>query len=171
MRPRPPEVKLMIDWPIIAQPAKQPNRPQTALPAPWAMLSRLPLPFLPPISSSTVMVSSDSISPTSAITTAYGNTTFSISRVKGAIGRLKCGNAPEMSAKSPTRSVCRLNPIARADTTISAASDAGMTRVNRGKNTTTRIARATSPYISSPCPAIICSCASIMTIASPFTKP
>ncbi|MNI47968.1 hypothetical protein D3C73_1025110 [compost metagenome] len=117
------------------------------------------------------MVSNDSINPTKAITTAYGSTTFSISRLNGAIGRLKCGKAPEISARSPTRKVCRLNPIASAETTIRAANEAGITRVSRGNSTTTPIASATSPYISSPCPAIICSCASMMTIAKPFTKP
>ncbi|MCY1243395.1 hypothetical protein D9M72_564090 [compost metagenome] len=39
-RPRPPELKLMTVWPIIAQPPMPPNRPDTTLAAPSATHSR-----------------------------------------------------------------------------------------------------------------------------------
>src|SRR3546814_13509657 len=39
-RPRPPELMLITDWPIIAQPAMPPNRPAKMFAAPWPALSR-----------------------------------------------------------------------------------------------------------------------------------
>ncbi len=34
-RPRPPDFTLMIDWPIIAQPAMPPMKPVAVLASPW----------------------------------------------------------------------------------------------------------------------------------------
>ena len=40
-RPRPPDVTLMTDWPIIAQPAMPPRKPVTVFATPWPTHSRL----------------------------------------------------------------------------------------------------------------------------------
>ena len=67
---RPPERMLIIDWPIIAHPPIEPNRPQTMFAKPWATHSRLLEPRVSVNSSMSVSVISDSISPIEASVTA-----------------------------------------------------------------------------------------------------
>src|SRR5690606_23884090 len=65
-RPRPPDFTLMIDWPIIAQPAMPPNKPEPMLAIPWSLHSRF-LSLLVSVKSSTmVAVIMDSNKPTVA---------------------------------------------------------------------------------------------------------
>ncbi len=65
-RPRPPDFTLIIDWPIIAQPAMPPMKPVAVLAMPWPMHSRF-LSLGVSVSSSTmVAVISDSSRPTAA---------------------------------------------------------------------------------------------------------
>ena len=102
--PRPPDVKLMTDCPIIAQPAIPPKSPDVLFPTPNAIHSLLPEPRLPPISSRTESVNNDSISPTSATITATGRMIFIDSHVKSSpYGITKEGNETlERSAREPT---------------------------------------------------------------------
>ena len=65
-RPRPPELILIIDCPIIAQPPIPPKRPFKILAPPWATHSRLPLPRVSVISSIRLSVIRLSIRPTAA---------------------------------------------------------------------------------------------------------
>ncbi|CSB20942.1 Uncharacterised protein [Vibrio cholerae] len=65
-RPRPPELTLIIDCPIMAQPPMAPNMEHVILAKPCPIHSRLDWPRVPVISSKTVSVSSDSIKPIAA---------------------------------------------------------------------------------------------------------
>ena len=65
-RPRPPDFTLMIDCPIIAQPAMPPRKPVTVLAMPWPTHSRFRS-LLVSVSSSTMdAVIRDSSRPTAA---------------------------------------------------------------------------------------------------------
>ncbi len=65
-RLRPPDLTLITDWPIIAQPAMPPSRPVAMFASPWPLHSRfLSLP-VSVISSTMVAVISDSRRPTTA---------------------------------------------------------------------------------------------------------
>lgn len=65
-RLRPPDLTLITDWPIIAQPAMPPSRPVAMFARPWPLHSRfLSLP-VSVISSTMVAVISDSRRPTTA---------------------------------------------------------------------------------------------------------
>lgn len=63
---RPPELMLIIDWPIIAQPPMPEKKPEAMLPAPSAIHSRLALPRVSVISSMRLSVSNDSTAATPA---------------------------------------------------------------------------------------------------------
>ncbi|MNG00299.1 hypothetical protein D3C84_832300 [compost metagenome] len=69
-RPRPPELRLITVWPIIAHPPMPPNTPETMLAAPSATHSRSGKPRLSVISSVRFRVSRVSNRPTSAINIA-----------------------------------------------------------------------------------------------------
>ena len=86
-RPRPPELMLIMLWPIIAQPPMPPKKPQVTLAAPWAMHSLLLRPRVSVSSSTSVKVSNDSISPTAARITAYGKTIRKVSKLSGTEGK------------------------------------------------------------------------------------
>ncbi len=108
-RPRPPDLTLMSDCPIIAHPPMPPRAPQVTLATPCPMHSRLPLPRVSVSSSTSVMVMSDSMSPTPARTSEKGRMIRSVSNVKG--GRSKShhagrGRPPEMpTAATSTDSI------------------------------------------------------------------
>ena len=103
-RPRPPEVKLITDCPIMAHPAIPPKNPEVTLPIPSAIHSWLPFPLAPPISSSTESVSRDSINPTSATINAIGKIISIEVQEKSVLsGITNVGiDTCERSAKSPT---------------------------------------------------------------------
>ncbi|CAI8319218.1 MAG: Uncharacterised protein [Oceanospirillaceae bacterium UBA2001] len=65
-RPRPPELTLIMLWPIMAQPPIPPNKPVTVLATPWPTHSLFPRPRVPVISSTRVRVNNDSIKPIAA---------------------------------------------------------------------------------------------------------
>ena len=72
-RVRAPETfTLIIVWPIMAQPPMPPKKPVTMLAMPWPTDSRVLLEWVSVMSSTSLAVISDSISPTSAIASAYG---------------------------------------------------------------------------------------------------
>ncbi len=147
--PRPPEVKLMILWPIIAHPAMPPNSPEVILPVPNAIHSWFPEPRLPPISSSTESVKSDSIRPTSATISATGSMIIIESQVNRFIsGNTKAGKETlERSARSPTTlvSICK-KYVTRVITTI-AISPAGAALVSLGKKYMVAMVSATVMYM------------------------
>ena len=82
-RPRPPEFTLISDWPIIAQPPMPPKKPHTTLAMPCPTHSRLLRPRVSVISSISVSVISDSISPTPASVSANGRMIQSVPSVSG----------------------------------------------------------------------------------------
>src|SRR5690625_2074029 len=82
-RPRPPDLTLITDCPINAQPAIPPKKPvmKLAIPCPRASLFLLLGVFV--ISSNTWDVSSDSNKPTIERANEYGKITFSVSKLSG----------------------------------------------------------------------------------------
>ena len=86
-RERPPEPRLIMVWPIMAQPPMPPNRPETMLAAPSATHSRLGWPLVCVMSSVRLKVSSVSSKPTIAIRPAYGAMIRRVSRFRGTVGR------------------------------------------------------------------------------------
>ena len=72
---------LIIVWPIMAQPPMPPKKPVTMLATPWPQDSRVLLEWVSVMSSTSLAVISDSISPTSAMPSAYG--AMSGQRVQG----------------------------------------------------------------------------------------
>jgi hypothetical protein len=68
-RPRPPDFTLMIDWPIMAQPAMPPMKPVAVLAMPWPTHSMLRFDEVSVRSSTMVWVISDSSRPTAATAT------------------------------------------------------------------------------------------------------
>ena len=84
---------MIIVWPIIAQPPMPPKKPVTMLATPWPHDSRVLSEAVSVMSSTSLAVISDSISPTSAIARAYGAMIFSVSNVYGTSGRPRVGQA------------------------------------------------------------------------------
>ena len=91
-RPRPPEFTLINDCPIIAQPPMPPNRPQTILAAPCPTHSRLPCPRVSVISSISVSVINDSISPTPHRMMANGKMILKVLQFIGTISYCRKNN-------------------------------------------------------------------------------
>ena len=88
-RPRPPDVTLITDWPIIAQPPMPPKKAATTLAAPWPAVSRCLLLSVWVMSSTICAVSSDSSRPTAAIVAEYGAMMRSVSQVSGTSGQIR----------------------------------------------------------------------------------
>jgi len=65
-RPRPPDFTLITDWPIMAQPAMPPSRPEAILAMPWPLHSRFLSLSVSVRSSTMVAVIMDSSRPTTA---------------------------------------------------------------------------------------------------------
>ena len=85
-RVRPPDFTLIIDWPIMAQPAMPPRNPVATLAMPWPRDSRSLSERVSVMSSMSWAVSSDSSSPTKARVKAYGAMIERVSRPKGTSG-------------------------------------------------------------------------------------
>ena len=193
VRPRPPEFMLIIDCPIIAQPPMPPKKPQVKFAAPCATHSLFPRPRVSVSSSTSVSVRRDSIKPTAARTTAYGNTIRKVSNVKGTIGIENSGNPPcNVASLSPVidrrkSTIVGASKPKTITTTVMpmiAASDAGTAFVSFGKKKITAMVAATRTNMVYSCPPCIhciapsasavlnCpSCAIKITMARPLTKP
>jgi hypothetical protein len=131
-RPRPPDFTLMTDWPIIAQPAMPPKRPETMLATPWPVHSRF-LSLGVSVRSSTICaVISDSSKPTAANPSEYGSTIHSVSSVHGTCGQRNTGSDEGSSPRSPTRRTSSCSHIARIVSTTMATSGEGTALVTRG---------------------------------------
>ena len=92
---------LIIVWPIMAQPPMPPKKPVTMLATPWPQASRVLLEWVSVMSSTSLAVISDSISPTSAIASAYG---AMISACPGErhVGKTRAGRLSGSAPSSPT---------------------------------------------------------------------
>ncbi len=131
-RVRPPELRLIMVWPIIAQPPMPPNRPDTTLAAPSATHSRSGKPRVSVISSVRLNVSRVSSKPTSAISTAYGSTMRRVSIVIGTTGICHAGRPPAICAISPSVRAGRCSNCATRPTPTMATSAGGSALVTRG---------------------------------------
>src|SRR5690554_309177 len=129
----PPELTLMILWPIIAQPPIPPKKPVVILATPWAKHSLLPLPLESVISSTTDKVSRLSSRPTMAITIEKGNMIVKVSQFRGTTGKWNSGSPPPMEAISPTVLVSNPPKITTAEMTRIATKDEGTALVIFGK--------------------------------------
>mmetsp|Transcript_14324 Transcript_14324/g.37093 ORF Transcript_14324/g.37093 Transcript_14324/m.37093 type:complete len:275 (+) Transcript_14324:500-1324(+) len=128
-RPRPPVLALIADCPMMAHPPIAPKKPQTRLPAPWAMHSMWVGLRIRWMSSTRY---SDSIALTrwmAAMATANGATTCTVSMVSGTSGTWNVGSPPPMAAMSPTVCVWMPRPCTSAVTAPMATSCPGTARV------------------------------------------
>ena len=117
-RPRPPDFILIIDCPIIAQPAIPPRKPVNILATPWPLHSRF-LSLLVSVRSSTIVaVIMDSNNPTTAKPIEYGKIINSVSKFKGTSGHKKIGKVSGRCPISPTVRTSILNDIEIAVNTI-----------------------------------------------------
>ncbi len=135
-RVRAPDTRtLIIVWPIIAQPPMPPKKPVTMLATPCPTDSRVLEERVSVMSSTSLAVISDSISPTSAMANAYGATVVSVSTVNGTSGSPGTGSDDGSSPLSPT--VGTAIPAATVITVriTMDTSGAGTTVVSFGKNT------------------------------------
>ena len=191
-RPRPPELTLMMLWPIIAQPPIPPNKPLIKLALPWAIHSRFPEPLDSVRSSIRFRVIKDSMRPTAARRNAVENrvdqwpvtvcSTLKMSHCK--VGSPAWRPSPPPSRiNEPTVLTSSPRPMAKAATTMIPVSAAGTTLVTLGSNHMINIVRPTSPIIVyNSLPWIQTFCPSTtrvnmpnwlkkMTIANPLTNP
>ena len=151
-RPRPPELTLMIDCPIIAQPPIPPKRPLRILAAPWAKHSRFPLPRVSVISSIKFKVINDSISPTAASKKAVdkirSQCPFRVPKSEKISnwnwGKLPCKLSPPPSRINDPTVLTSIPPkMVIQATTIIAVKAAGIFVVNLGRKYMIPIVRAT----------------------------
>ena len=101
-RPLPPDLTLMIDWPIMAQPAIPPKNPVTKLAIPWPRASLFLLLSVSVMSSTIFAVNKVSSNPTTANANEYGRMIIKVSRLKGTFGSKNAGSVWLMVPKSPT---------------------------------------------------------------------
>ena len=92
-RVRPPDFTLIIDWPIMAQPAMPPRKPVATLAMPWPRDSRSLSERVSVMSSTSWAVSSDSSRPTMASVKAYGSTIVERVEVERHVGQAEAGSA------------------------------------------------------------------------------
>gem|GEM_PF-5201183 len=131
-RPRPPEVTLITDWPIIAQPAMPPRKPVAVLARPWPTHSRLRWLGVSVMSSTICRVIIDSSRPTTASVADTGSRMRSVSQLSGTSGMKNAGSRSGSWPMSPTVRTSMPKPITTAvSSTIDTRGD-GTTRVSRG---------------------------------------
>src|SRR5699024_157063 len=100
--PLPPDVTLITDSPIIAQPAMPPKKPVIVLAIPCPLASLFLLLSVSVISSTILDVSKDSKSPTIARAIENGKIIANVSNVNGTSGIKNDGNELVIEPKSPT---------------------------------------------------------------------
>ena len=101
-RVRPPDFTLIMDWPIMAQPAMPPMKPVATLAMPWPVDSRSLSERVSVMSSMSCAVSRDSSRPTNARVMAYGAMIERVSRLNGTSGSPKQGSLSGRAPMSPT---------------------------------------------------------------------
>ncbi len=132
-RARPPERWLIIDWPIMAQPAMPPRKPVRMLAMPWPCDSRFLSERVSVMSSRSWAVRSDSRRPTIARVNDTGSRICRVSRLKGTSGIERPGSDDGRAPMSPTVGRSRSKPIAAALKTTIATSGDGTVVVRRGR--------------------------------------
>ena len=111
IRLRAPEpLTLIMVWPITAQPPMPPRKPVTMFATPWPQDSRVLLERVSVMSSTSLAVMSDSSSPTSAMDSAKGAMTWSVSQVRGTLGMNSDGQAFRQLRPCPGRWGRRCRP-------------------------------------------------------------
>ena len=131
-RLRPPEVTLMTDCPIIAQPPMPPTSAAAMFAPPWPAHSRRLSLSVSVMSSTIWAVSSDSSSPTAAIVSEYGRMIRNVSSVSGTFGSDRLGNPSGSRPMSPTVRTGRPSAMLTAARTTIATSGDGTALVTRG---------------------------------------
>ncbi|MNN58091.1 hypothetical protein D3C81_1731200 [compost metagenome] len=131
-RERPPELRLIIVCPIMAQPPMPPNRPETTFDAPRAMHSRFGWPRVSVISSVRLKVSKVSSKPTMAISAAYGKMMCKVAMSSGTVGQCRAGRPPAICARSPRVRVGSCKKWLSTPTPRMATSAGGTAFVMRG---------------------------------------
>src|SRR5690625_4297673 len=131
-RCRPPDLMLIMDWPIKAHPAIPPKNPVIKLAIPCPRASLFLLLVVSVISSSNEAVRSDSSRPTNDKAREYGKTIRNVSKLSGISGNKNVGNVLGIDPNSPM--VCNLTPLKSAIIVITtmAMSGAGIALKNRG---------------------------------------
>lgn len=112
--------------------------------APCPQVSRVLEDGVSVMSSTSLAVSSDSSSPTTAMDRAYGKITCSVSNVQGTSGSPSTGSSRGSSPLSPTVGTAIEASTARRVTTTTAASGDGTARLSRGRPKVISRPRATS---------------------------
>ena len=136
IRVRAPETfTLIMVCPIIAQPPIPPKNPVMMLAAPWPQASRVFWEWVSVMSSTSLAVSSDSSSPTSAIARAYGAMICRVSSVHGTSGRSSEGRLSGSAPSSPTSGTWTAATRTNAVRATIATSGDGTARVILGRPT------------------------------------
>ena len=131
-RVRPPDFTLITDWPIIAQPAMPPSRPEAMLAMPCPVASRFLLLGVSVRSSTMAAVIIDSSRPTTASVHENGRMILSVSKFSGTSGQRNTGRLSGSAPMSPTVCTSMRKKIAIAVSTTMQTSGEGMARVMRG---------------------------------------
>ncbi|SAW21307.1 Uncharacterised protein [Klebsiella pneumoniae] len=132
-RPRPPDLTLITDWPIIAQPAMPPIKEVQMLATPCALHSRFLSLGVSVMSSTMVAVIIDSSSPTTASPAEYGRIIISVSRLSGISGIRNTGRLSGSLPMSPTVRTSRCSHMEMAVSTMMQTSGEGMVLFRYGK--------------------------------------
>ena len=117
----------------MAQPPMPPKKPVTTLATPWPQDSRVLSERVSVMSSTSLAVSSDSMSPTRAMPRAYGAMICSVSSVNGTAGMPRNGSVEGSSPLSPTVGTRIAATTVRAVSSTIATSGAGTAVVRRGR--------------------------------------
>jgi len=131
-RVRPPDFTLMMDWPIMAQPAMPPSKPAPILATPCPLHSRLRSLVVSVRSSTMVAVIMDSSRPTTARPSEYGRMIIKVSRFSGTFGHRKIGSVSGNSPMSPTVRISRPTAMATPVNTMMHTSGDGSTLPTTG---------------------------------------
>lgn len=122
-------------------------------------------------SSTSLAVISDSISPTSAIPSAYGAIVDNVAPVHGTSGSPRVGRLSGSAPSSPTFGTARCTVTVITVSTTIATSGAGTAVVSLGSNTLIASPAATIGYTNHGTPTRCGTCAEKMRIASALTNP
>ncbi len=131
-RVRPPDFMLITDWPIMAQPAMPPRKPEATLAIPWPRHSRCLSLSVSVRSSTMVAVIIDSSRPTTAMVSDTGKMMRRVSRDRGMSGNRNTGRLSGSAPLSPTVGISRPKYTATPVSTRMHTSGDGTARVSSG---------------------------------------
>src|SRR5699024_6568445 len=127
-----PDVTLITDWPIIAQPAMPPKKPVIVLAIPCPLASLFFVLSVPVMSSTILDVSKDSNSPTIARAIENGKIIANVSNVNGTFGIKNDDNELVIEPKSPVVRKSTLPEMAISINSTSEIKSAGTYLMKRG---------------------------------------